>query len=454
MGKNGKKRILKVSIIIISIICLYGLLLANQETSVQKRAEAALKARNYAEVEKLGETYLKEHPEDTEVAFILAQAEAFSGKYEEAIKVIDQILNLVPDHHDALLLKARILIWKGQVSAARQILEATLEKNPMDIEALLELGRVEELSGQLHQAEELYLQVIGQNPSSESEAAAWFRLSKIYQQSGNWEKAEQCLEKAVKLDPNNKDYLNELNSFKKISSKESATGGKRAEIWVQYRSDNYSDQPNSFSSERVLFLYRPSSVLTLIPKLGHSRYFNRTDYLFGLEAYPRLWKGAYAYLDLNYSTPANSLPRTSWLLEIYQHLYDGLEGSLGYWRMHFRTTNVSVYLGSLGYYFKDYYFSLRGYYTPEETGKNFSWVVQGRKYFGPENYFYLSFGSGSRPFEITNLGDLIFIKSLLFGGGFNFYFMTHWKLEGHFSLIKEKDDPHRTTVSLTGGYRF
>lgn len=446
---------MNLSIILSSVIWIYGSIFASQEISVLEKARAALRSQNYQEAIRLCEPYLNQHPEDTDVAFVLAQAQAFSGNYEQALKVCDRILNQVPQHHDALLLKARILIWNGRSDVARPILEDLVKKNPDDIEAFLELGRVEEVVGELNKAENIYLTMLNRNLPPQQKAEVFVRLNRIYQKRGDLEKARAYLVEAIQLDPENKGYKEELeNLMERRVDQCAVVSSKKAEIWVQYRSDDYSDQPNAFSSERLFFLYRPSSGLTIIPKLAHTRYFSQTDYQFGLEMYPKLWKNAYAYLDLNYATPAHSLPRTSWLLEIYQKFYGGLEGSLGYWRMHFRATEVPVYLGSLGYYFMDYYLYLRGYYTPEEAGKNFSWVAQGRRYFGSENYFYLSFGSGSRPFEISNVGDLTFIKSTLFGAGFNFYLKSHWKLEGHFSLIKEKDGPRRTTVSLTAGYRF
>lgn len=443
------------AIFLFMTLITFALSLPGQETSILKKAQVAFRNQNYQEVIRLCEPYLNQHPEDVDLAFILAQAQAFSGNYEEALKVCNRILNQVPEHHDALVLKARVLIWSGRSDVARPILEALVKKNPDDIETCLELGRVEEISGQLNKAENIYLTILNRNLPPQLKAEVFVRLNRIYQKRGDLEKARAYLVQAIQLDPENKGYKKEMeNLTEKRVGQGAVVDSKKAEIWVQYRSDDYSDQSNAFSSERLFFLYRPSFGLTIIPKLAHTRYFNRTDYQFGLEIYPKLWKNAYAYLDLNYATPANSLPRTSWLLEIYQHIYRGLEGSLGYWRMHFLATDVSVYIGSLGYYLKDYYFYLRGYYTPEEAGKNFSWVAQGRRYFGSENYFYLSFGSGSRPFEISNVGDLIFIKSTLFSAGFNFYLQSHWKLEGHFSLIKEKDGPRRTTVSLTAGYRF
>jgi|YelNatPaOPRAMG01_1025707.scaffolds.fasta_scaffold01227_5 YaiO family outer membrane protein len=464
MGKNRKKRLLTLipnwfrfspySVMLFIIFLSLVLSLFGQETAILEKARSALKNRNYEEVIHLCQPYFNQHPEDADIAFILAQAQAFSGNYQQALQLCKQILSRRPEHYDALMLQARIFIWMKDYNSARYLLEKLINVEGYKAEAYLELGRLEEFSGDLEGAEKSYQSLIKLNTSSDQKAEGWFRLSRIYLKKDNQEEAKRCLQQAIQLEPQNQNFKKELNLLSQKTSKGEISGAQRAEIWVQYRSDDYSDQPNAFSSERLFFLYRPTSRLTLIPKVAHTRYFNSTDYQFGLEMYPKLWKNSYAYLDLNYATPANSLPRTSWLLEIYQHIYRGLEGSLGYWHMHFRTADVSVYLGSLGYYFRDYYFYLRGYYTPEEAGKNFSWVAQGRRYFGLENYFYLSFGFGSRPFEISNLGDLVFIKSTLFGAGFNFYLQTHWKLEAHFSLIKEKDGPRRTTISLTSGYRF
>ncbi|MBC7363145.1 MAG: YaiO family outer membrane beta-barrel protein [Candidatus Aminicenantes bacterium] len=320
-------------------------------------------------------------------------------------------------------------------------------------EAVLQKVRLAVQRAEYQKAIDLCRQYLAEK---ESDVEVRFVLAQAQAFSGDYDAALETLDLILQQQPDYGDARElkaSVERWKKEREKEKVAAAK-FEIWAQYRSDDYSSEANSFGSQRVFLVWRPSSRLTLIPRVAHTRYFNQTDYQFGVEAYPKLWKRAYALIDLSYATPARSLARTSWWLEIYQGFYRGLEASLGYWKMNFPTNDVSIVLGSLGYYFKDYYLFTRGYYSSVENGHEFSWMAQARRYFGSENYVYLLFGSGSRPFEISNVGDLVFIKSIMFGGGLNFYVKKHWKVEGVFSWVKEKDGPRRTTISFTTGYRF
>jgi len=330
-----------------------------------------------------------------------------------------------------------------------------------DRETVLEKARLAVQKAEYQKAIDLCQSYLA---GKEADVEVSFVLAQAQAFSGDYEAALKTLDLILQRQPDHGDarelkasverWKRERDKEKDREKETTRTAAAKFEIWAQYRSDDYSSEANSFGSQRIFLVWRPSSRLTIIPRVAHTRYFNQTDYQFGLEAYPKLWKKAYALVDLSYATPAHSLPRTSWWLEIYQGFYRGLEASLGYWKMNFPASDVSIALGSLGYYFKDYYFLARGYYSSVENGHEFSWLAQGRRYFGSENYVYLLFGSGSRPFEISNVGDLVFIKSIMFGGGFNFYVKRHWKVEGVFSRVKEKDGPRRTTISLTTGYRF
>lgn len=455
MGKNGEKRLLKFRIILVFFLYFLPLLSLAQEESALEKAREAIRQGAFQTAIDICRSFLESNPEDLDLIFVLAQAEAFSGNHDEAMNLCNQILDRKPDYHDAVILKARLHFWKKDYLAARKLLESLLEKQPENYEALKELGRIAEARFEYAKARMIYEKLMQKNLPEKEEAEICWWLGRIYLAENQTAKARELFEKAARLDPENTDYQ---EAFKNLTEKPrpevERSIKKRKEVWFQYRLDDYSEQPRAFQAGRLFFLFRPTSGLTLIPKLGLARYYERTDYLFGIEAYPKLWKKAYACVDLNFSEPAHSFARTSSLVEIYQGLLKNFELSFGYWYMNFPLDNVSIYLTSLGYYHRSYYFLVRGYYTPLKTGKDFSWIAQGRKYFGRENYLYLTFGSGSRPFEINSIGDLAFIHSTMAGAGLKVYLSGRLLLEGHFSWLKEKSGPRRSSLTLTTGYRF
>lgn len=454
MGKNREKRLLKTGTIFLLWLLFLTASIRAQEPSVLEKARTALREGKYQTVINICRGYLEANPDDLDITFILAQAEAFSGNHDEALRLCNLVLDRAPNYHDALILKSRLSFWKNDPVGARKLLENLLEGQPENLEAQLELARIDEAQHNYLEAREIYEKLLDKKLPDWERAEICWRLGRISLNMGQNDKARELFIMAAELEPANEEYRRALNSLEEIKTRNNRSiFQNRKEIWLQHRVDDYSDQPKTFHADRLFFLFQPLPSLTLIPKLGVARYYAETDCLFGLEAYPKLWKKAYAYLDFNLAEPGHSFARTSYLFEIYQS-FKNIELSLGYWRMNFSTENVSVYLGSLGYYYRAYYFFLKAYYTPLETGRDFSWVAQARRYFGQENYLYLSVGSGSRPFEINNIGDLAFVRSTTAGAGFKAYIRHFLLLEGHFSWLKEKSGPTRTSLTLTAGYRF
>lgn len=461
MGKNGKERLFGMKPTVVAVRALAaaalaawpllvaagGLTAVGQEASeraVREKALSALKARDYRTAVDLCAAYLKERPDDVEVSLVLARAYAYSGRYQEARAVLARVLEAEPGHRDALLLEARIFLWSRDYRSAEAELMSLIRKDGRDTEALLELGRVKEATGDVSEAEEIYL---GAWRSDPGQPEACYYLGRFYLRQGRPEAARKYLEQAVSLQPDNRDYRAALNELR-------LRYGKVFEVRLEHRFDDYGGQEPAFPSESLYLYYKPSDRLTLIPRLTQARYFHRTDRRLGLEIYPRLWPGAYARVDLSYATPAAYLARSSLTLEVYQTVRRGLEASLGFWGMHFTDRNIGIWLASSGFYFGPYYAALRGYFTPGEEGRRISWYAQARKYFGRESYVYLAYGSGSRPLEITNSQDLLFVRARNYGAGFNVYLRSRLKLEAHVLRSLEKEGLRKTTVSLTAGWRF
>lgn len=86
--------------------------------------------------------------------------------------------------------------------------------------------------------------------------------------------------------------------------------------------------------------------------------------------------------------------------ELYSKLPRSFEASAGLRYLYFDdVTKVAIYTGSVGWYVKDYWFSLRPYITPDKTtGTSVSGSVTARRYFSDaETYFGLSAGLGFSP---------------------------------------------------------
>ncbi len=410
-----------------------------------KRASAALQSQSFAEAITICKEQLSSTPDDYEFNFLLARAYSYSGDWEKAQQTVDKLLANDPENTDVLLLGARLKFWKKDNRGAEEGFARVLRLKPGDAEALMGLADLAAFEGRSDDALNIYQKIIQLYPEA---AEAYFKLGRFYQGRGDYQKARANIQKAVGLDPANADYRNVLNAA-------SARLPKRFELRYQQKIESFNDQRDDYISQQLLFLFKaPRNIGSLILKYNHTQRFQEGDSQYGLEIYPMLWRKAYGYLDLGFSSQALHYPRTSYLFELYQGLLTAAELSLGYWRMNFPADSVSIYLGSLAYYFGNYYAVLRWYDNPAEETRSFSWMAQVRRYFSDENYVYLGYGRGSRPFEIMTVQDLWVHQSWIFLSGLTWYLWDKVRLELHFSRIEDVNGPRRNTFFVATGYRW
>jgi YaiO family outer membrane protein len=410
-----------------------------------KKASAALQSQGFAEAIKICKEQLSSTPDDYEFNFLLARAYSYSGDWENAQRAVDKLLANNPENTDVLLLGARLKFWRNDLRGAEEGYGRVLRLRPGDAEALMGLADVAAFEGRWNDALGIYQKIIQLHPEA---AEAYFKLGRFYQGQGDYQKARENFQKAVSLDPANADYRNVLNAA-------SARLPKRFELRYQYKIESFNDERDNYLSQQLLLQFQlPRKIGPLLLKYNHTQRFQEGDSQYGLEFYPKLWSKSYGYFDFGYSSQAIHYPRTSYLFELYQGLLTSAELSLGYWHLNFPDSSVSIYMGSSAYYFGNYYAVLRWYYNPGQENRSFSWMAQIRRYFSDENYIYLGYGGGSRPFEIMTVQDLWVQQSWIFLSGLAWYVLDKIRLEFHFSRIEDANGPRRNTFFVTTGYRW
>ncbi len=114
----------------------------------------------------------------------------------------------------------------------------------------------------------------------------------------------------------------------------------------------------------------------------------------------------YAYINLGYS-PFKVFPEYRLGGELYKNLVYGFEISGGVRYLNFSTSDVLIYTGSLGKYFKDYWLAFRPFLTSMSSGHSISGVLFFRNYFiDSDNYVGFLLGYGSSPVDVIFLEDI------------------------------------------------
>ncbi len=428
----------------IGMICICANI-ATGEIGAREKAMRALEGKDYRTAIAICRSELATDPDHYEFGFILSRAYAYSGQWDQALEVLARLLVLYPDNADLILLRSRIQAWKGLYEEADAGFRRILVNDPENKEALIGRAEIASWQNDFGDAGEKYRKVLVLAPDDPD---LHFRIGRVYLWSGNYSEARRYLGKACELDPDKVVYERALKNARPAFTND-------YELRAQYQNEGFSDDRGNYTGQQAVFSIKVSPRLGSVHlKYDRTRRFGESDSRFGIELYPHLWKKAYGYIDFGYSPEAVHFPRTSYALEIYQSLLGASEVSLGFRRMNFPSQDVSIYLGSFGYYLGSFYPFLRWYYTPDDEGRNFSWTVNVRKYFTEGSYLALGYGQGSRPFDIITIEDMFVQESRIFLAEWNWFFWKRIRLQVQFTHRNEKDGPTRNAVFVTTGYRW
>ena len=179
----------------------------------------------------LFERELKQNPENQSVHLLFASELGRRRQFDNALSHLEQILSRDPDHLEALVNKAGLLASLRDWPAIRVTCAKVLARNPNSAHCLLNLGFIDEEEGRLSEAREKFIMAfrldsglsqallhqgivearmgnlavaaktleiaVQRNPT----VLALNNLGSVYANLGEFQKAIQVFEKAVRVDP-------------------------------------------------------------------------------------------------------------------------------------------------------------------------------------------------------------------------------------------------------------
>jgi YaiO family outer membrane protein len=135
----------------------------------------------------------------------------------------------------------------------------------------------------------------------------------------------------------------------------------------------------------------------LLARVRQARRFGEQGEQYELDAYPRLSRNGYLYLNAGWSD-AGPYPDRRLGAELYQSFAHGWEGSLGLRHFDFAEGPVTIFTGSLAKYLGHWWLSARPTYTDKESGTSQSLALRARRYFGgSDTWVGLEWGIGDEP---------------------------------------------------------
>lgn len=361
------------------------------------------------------ETVFQGNPDKS---FATARELAFNSERAKAQDTLRFILTKYPNYHDIRSFLASTYSWDKKYVEARTEFDYVLENAPKRKDTWIAAINNE---------------LWGNNPQK--------ALEKVTTALTHFEGDEDLLYlKAKVLEDNRReeDALLVLNDLIKQNSANQKAQDYKTSLThkISFNSIGVSTSLNLYSDifdpaqEYAIKIGRKTKYGSIIGRVNINNRFNTTGAQFELDAYPKIAKGVYAYLNFGYSN-TKLFPDFRHGGELHFSLPLSMDASLGYRALHFDKSTTKMFTGSLGLYRGNYYFTFRPYFTPNDAGVSKSGTLGIRKYSSDEdNYFGLSFGIGYSPeiddFDpILNQNIIIDLKSQ--SGNINYNFTSKSK---------------------------
>jgi YaiO family outer membrane protein len=144
---------------------------------------------------------------------------------------------------------------------------------------------------------------------------------------------------------------------------------------------------------------------SIIGSINYAHRFGESGYQFEVDAYPKFGRHLYAYVNAGYS-PQGSFPDWRGGGELYANLPAAWEASVGFRHLRFGDA-VTIWTGSAGKYYGNYWTSLRPFVRFDEGDVSWTLLIMTRRYFADANT-YVGFlaGYGSTPSDVLTEAEL------------------------------------------------
>jgi YaiO family outer membrane protein len=343
-----------------------------------------------------------------------ARTLATSHYREEALDLLAARLGEHPTDVDARLLYGLILSWEGRWDDAREALKQAVAQTPGYADAVMALANVEIWSGHPDAADGVTSKYLEEKPGDIGVLLVRARARRALKQSAD---ELQDLKDVLVLEPGNKEAADLRRAVREESS--------QWDFGSSYDSILFNDHTSSWNEETVS-VRRGVNAGSLIFRGSRATRWGYKSSLAEMDWYPHIRPGTYAYLNFGYSPEGILYPTFRAGAELFQNLGHGYEASAGMRRLMFSTTKVSVYTGSVGRYYKNWYASARTFIVPGDPSPSVSGQLLVRRYFDDgERYVGFRYGRGAAPFEIRNLNDIGVLDSSSYGAE------TYWRFGNH-----------------------
>jgi len=345
--------------------------------------------------------------------FLKARTTAFEQKdYTASIALAKEALEKAPNYTDISIFLGRLYTWNKDIISARAIFEELQKKGVKDEDYFIAYASLEYWNDENTNAIKVINEGLMDHPSSE---ALWLLKAKVHFGMNEYSDAEKAVTNLLVINPKNTEARALAVRINEFSSKN--------EVGITY---NYSHFDKQFGDDWHIIgvsYKRMTSLGSVILRGNYANKFAQNGTQIELEAYPRLSKTFYLYVGAGYSEDVGIFPKYRTGVSLNANLPHSFEAEIGYRQLYF-TNNIWLYTASVGKYYKNFWFNLRTYITPDNKNISHSYTGTVRYYMkSSHDYFAFQIGTGISPEENRNNlleNETFKLKTFKIGAEYNF----------------------------------
>jgi YaiO family outer membrane protein len=381
--------------------------------------------------------------------FTKARKEAFENKnYASAINYSKQALLLNPGYLEIQTFLGRLYYWNKQADSALQVLKSVLKKQPDYEDASIAIADIEYNNKNYPDALDHIDQALIYNPSSKE---LMLRKAKCFAALDRNSEALIIAQQLLKTDASNKSLKEFTLNIKNLSAKN--------RIGILFNHTSFNKQfPNAWNLTSLEY-GRQTHAGLFMGRFNYANRYNKNGVQFEIDAYPRISKTFYTYINIGYSADAPVFPKFRSGFSLYANLTHGFEAEGGFRYLNFNKKNIFIYTFSLGKYYKKLWFNGRTYLTPSSSNISQSYSVTSRYYLkGIDDYLSLLISTGISPDNnnsVAQLSSTYKLQSNKIGAEYHFslHKMNLFSLSASLENIEYLPKTKGNQIDITAGYQ-
>ncbi|GAB0157914.1 hypothetical protein CHRYSEOSP005_32070 [Chryseobacterium sp. Alg-005] len=345
--------------------------------------------------------------------FAKARTTAFEQKdYATSISLAQQALEKAPDYTDVSIFLGRLYTWNKNPASARAVFEELERKDVRDEDYFIAYASLEYWNDQNPKAIEILNKGLTYHPQSEQ---LLLLKTKAYYNNKEYIKAEKTINTLLSIHPKNTEATGLAIRISEFTTKNA--------IGILYNYSHFDEQFDDDWHIVGIHYKRVTPIGPIILRGNYANKFAQSGTQIELEAYPRLSKTFYLYVGGGYSNDVGIFPKYRTGISLNANLPRGFEAEVGYRQIYF-TNNIWMLTASAGKYYKNFWFNVRTYITPNKENIAHSYTGTIRYYTkSAQDYFALQAGTGISPEEHRNNlleNENFKLKTFKIGAEYNF----------------------------------